>query len=172
MNYGVRLDFLNAQVDAQDIAAGPFTPARTSMPSRTCRTGRISIRAFGVAYDLFGNGKTASKPASAATSSATSYNIARAREPRCSRRVNSVTRSWAAPAGVTYAGTFNPFDDCDLFNPAANTKRPGAVQCGADHQSRASASSRHARRTTIPISSRAGTCGRTTGKARSAFSAS
>ena len=27
-NYGVRVDFLNAQVDPQDIAAGPFTPAR------------------------------------------------------------------------------------------------------------------------------------------------
>ena len=32
--------------------------------------------------------------------------------------------------GVAYTGTFNPYDDCDLFNPAANTKRPGAVQCG------------------------------------------
>ncbi len=28
VNYGVRLDFLNARVDAQNIAAGPFTPAR------------------------------------------------------------------------------------------------------------------------------------------------
>jgi hypothetical protein len=45
--------------------------------------------------------------------------------------VNTVTRSWAAPAGVTYTGSYNPFDDCDLTNPEANTKRPGAVQCGA-----------------------------------------
>ena len=45
--------------------------------------------------------------------------------------VNSTTRTWAAPAGVAYSGTFNPFDDCDLTNPAANSKRPGQVACGA-----------------------------------------
>jgi hypothetical protein len=45
--------------------------------------------------------------------------------------VNTVTRTWAPPVGVAYTGTYNPFDDCDLFNPAANSKRPGAVSCGA-----------------------------------------
>jgi hypothetical protein len=45
--------------------------------------------------------------------------------------VNNVTRTWAPPPGVVYNGTYNPFNDCDLFNPAANTKRPGQIQCGA-----------------------------------------
>ena len=44
--------------------------------------------------------------------------------------VNTVTRTWAPPAGVAYTGTYNPFDDCDLINPAANSKRPGQVSCG------------------------------------------
>jgi hypothetical protein len=44
--------------------------------------------------------------------------------------VNNVTRTWAAPAGVAYTGTYNPYDDCDLTNPAANSKRPGLVSCG------------------------------------------
>ncbi len=45
--------------------------------------------------------------------------------------VNNVTRTWAPPAGVIYNGDYNPYNDCDLFNPNANTKRPGqiAVRC-------------------------------------------
>jgi len=84
----------------------------------------------GVSYDLFGNGKTALKASVGRYVVGDSYTIARAVNPVQSS-VNSDTRTWAAPAGVTYSGTYNPFDDCDLLNPAANTKRPGAVQCGA-----------------------------------------
>src|SRR4029434_6615474 len=58
-----------------------------------------------------------------------SYTIARLVNPVQSS-VNSVTRTWAAPAGVTYTGTYNPLVDCDLLNPAANTRRPGEVACG------------------------------------------
>ena len=59
-----------------------------------------------------------------------SYTIARAVNPVQSS-VNIVTRTWAPPPGVIYVGTYNPYNDCDLFNPAANTKRPGQIQCGA-----------------------------------------
>jgi len=58
-----------------------------------------------------------------------SYTIARAVNPVQST-VNQVTRTWAPPAGVVYNGTYNPFDDCDLSNPAANSRRPGQVTCG------------------------------------------
>jgi len=40
--------------------------------------------------------------------------------------VNTVTRTWASPTG-----TLNPFLDCDLTNPAANSRVPGQVGCGA-----------------------------------------
>jgi hypothetical protein len=79
---------------------------------------------FGIAYDLTGDGKTAIKTSIGRYVIGESYTIARALNPMQST-VNKVMRTWAAPAGVTYTGTYNPFDDCDLFNPNANTKRPG-----------------------------------------------
>ena len=40
-------------------------------------------------------------------------------------------RTWAPPAGVIYTGTYNPFNDCDLFNPPPTPNVPGQIQCGA-----------------------------------------
>jgi Carboxypeptidase regulatory-like domain len=130
MNYGVRLDMLKAQVDAQDIAAGPFTPAHHFDAIQNVPNWKDVDPRVGVSYDLFGNGKTAIKGSIGRYVVGDSYTIARSVNPVQSS-VNSVTRTWAAPAGVVYSGTYNPFDDCDLLNPAANSKRPGAVQCGA-----------------------------------------
>jgi hypothetical protein len=42
MNYGVRADFLNAQVDAQDIQAGPFT----RRPSLRCDQERAELEGY------------------------------------------------------------------------------------------------------------------------------
>ena len=130
MNYGVRLDMLKASVDSQSIGAGPFTPARNFEKIEGVPNWKDIDPRFGAAYDLFGNGKTAIKGSIGRYVVADSYTIARAVNPVQST-VNQVTRTWAPPAGVAYAGTFNPFDDCDLTNPAANSKRPGAVSCGA-----------------------------------------
>ncbi|HZI80271.1 MAG TPA: TonB-dependent receptor [Vicinamibacterales bacterium] len=130
MNYGVRLDMLKATVDEQSIGAGPFTPARDFGKIENVPNWRDIDPRFGVSYDLFGDGKTAIKGSIGRYVVADAYTIARAVNPVQST-VNSVTRTWAPPAGVAYAGTYNPFDDCDLTNPAANTKRPGAVSCGA-----------------------------------------
>jgi hypothetical protein len=137
MNYGVRLDFLNARVDAQDIAAGPFTPAHHFDAVENAPNWKDIDPRVGVSYDLFGNGKTALKASVGRYVIGDSYTIARAVNPVQSS-VNSTTRTWSAIArdpvtGVLlpYTGTYNPFDDCDLQNPAANSKRPGVVQCGA-----------------------------------------
>jgi carboxypeptidase family protein len=130
MNYGVRLDFLNSQVDAQDIAAGPFTPAHHFDAIKNVPNWKDIDPRFGVSYDLFGNGKTALKASVGRYVVGDAYTIARFVNPVQSS-VNNVTRSWAAPAGVVYNGTYNPYNDCDLTNPAANSKRPGQVQCGA-----------------------------------------
>jgi hypothetical protein len=130
MNYGVRVDFLTASVDEQHIGAGPFTPARDFGKIENVPNWKDIDPRFGASYDLFGDGKTAIKGSIGRYVVADSYTIARAVNPVQST-VNSVTRTWAPPAGVAYAGTYNPFDDCDLTNPNANTKRPGAVACGA-----------------------------------------
>jgi hypothetical protein len=130
MNYGVRLDMLKAQVDSQQIAAGPFTPARSFDAVKDVPNWKDIDPRFGVSYDLFGDGRTALKGSIGRYVVGESYTIARAVNP-VQTTVNTVTRSWAPPTGVAYTGTYNPYLDCDLTNPNANTKRPGEVLCGA-----------------------------------------
>lgn len=130
LNYGVRLDMLKAQVDEQSLPAGPFTPARNFTAVENVPNWKDIDPRFGVSWDVFGDGKTAVKGSIGRYVVGESYTLARAVNP-VQATVNNVTRTWAAPAGVAYTGTYNPYDDCDLTNPAANTKRPGAVNCGA-----------------------------------------
>ena len=124
LNYGVRLDFLNTGVDAQEITAGPFTPARRFDRIDNVPNWKDVDPRIGGAYDLFGDGRTAIKAHVGRYVVGDSYTIARAVNPVQST-VNSVTRTWSDPSG-----TFNPFNDCDLANPAANSKYPGQVGCG------------------------------------------
>ncbi len=114
-NYGVRLDFLNASVDAQDIAAGPFTPARSYPGISNVPNWKDIDPRFGVAYDLFGNGKTALKASIGRYVVADGYTIARAVNPEQST-INSTTRTWNGDP----AGQLDPRLDCNLANPLAN----------------------------------------------------
>jgi hypothetical protein len=125
LNYGVRADFLSSRVDAQDIVAGPFTPARHFDSIDNVPNWKDIDPRVGAAYDLFGDGKTALKGHIGRYVVGDSYTIARALNPVQST-VNNVTRTWSDPSG-----TFNPFNDCDLSNPAANSRYPGQVGCGA-----------------------------------------
>jgi hypothetical protein len=113
VNYGVRIDFLNARVDEQTIGAGPFTPARNFGAVENVPNWKDVDPRVGIAWDLFGDGKTAIKASVGRYVVADSYTIARAVNPMQST-VNSVTRTWTATT------TYNPFNDCNLANPAAN----------------------------------------------------
>ena len=112
-NYGVRIDFLKSAVDPQDIAAGPFTPARHYDGIEAVPNWKDISPRFGVAYDLFGNGKTAVKASVGRYVVADAYTIARAVNPMFST-INQTTRTWNATT------TYNPFNDCNLRNPLAN----------------------------------------------------
>ncbi len=125
MNYGVRLDFLNAMVEAQSLPAGPFMPARSFEEVRDVPNWKDVDPRFGVAYDLTGNGKTAVKASIGRYVIAQSYGISSPANP-VNSSVNNTTRTWADPSG-----TFNPFNDCDLTNFAANSRYPGQAACGA-----------------------------------------
>jgi hypothetical protein len=122
MNYGVRLDYLKASVDPQDIAAGPFTPARHYDGKSNVPNWKDFDPRFGVAYDLFGNGKTALKASIGRYVIADAYTIARALNPEFST-INQTSRPWNSDPG----GQLDPRLDCDLANPAAN-RSCGAMQ--------------------------------------------
>ncbi len=62
VNYGVRLEYFNGEITEQTAPAGRFVPARAlRRRSRACRAGPTVTPRFGVAYDLFGNARTALK---------------------------------------------------------------------------------------------------------------
>jgi hypothetical protein len=115
MNYGVRIDFLKAAVDPQDIAAGPFTPARHYDGIDNVPNWKDIDPRFGVAYDLFGNGKTAIKGSIGRYVIADAYTVARLVNPEAAFG-NTTTRTWNADP----AGQLDPRLDCNLQNPLAN----------------------------------------------------
>jgi hypothetical protein len=80
LNYGLRWETVNAQNDAYEVPAGRFTPARTVAAVENVPNWSDWAPRFSMAYDLFGNAKTAIKyslnryNAAAATSLAFSFN--------------------------------------------------------------------------------------------------
>ena len=80
VNAGLRFDHINASVNAQTAEAGRFVPARSFPEIPNLQNWNDLSPRFGVAYDLFGDGKTAVKASlseyvqNAATGYAGSYN--------------------------------------------------------------------------------------------------
>jgi Carboxypeptidase regulatory-like domain len=120
LNLGVRADFLNAQVDAQNLPAGRFVPARAFEEIENAPNWQDVSPRLGAAYNLFGNGRTAVKATLGRYVVGESYGIARGVNPVQST-VPSATRTWDDnfyPAGDPRRGNFVP--DCDLRIVTAN----------------------------------------------------
>lgn len=107
-NYGVRFDYMSGYVPAQDTAATRFIPARhfdrvDGLPNWKDFSPRV-----GVAYDLFGNGRTALKFNIGRYVTKEGTGIADGLNP-INTSVNQVARNWADTNG-------NFIPDCDLTN--------------------------------------------------------
>ena len=80
LNYGLRWENVNAQNDAYDVPGGRFTPARSVPAVKDVPNWSDWAPRFSMAYDLFGNARTAVKyslnryNSAAATSLAYSFN--------------------------------------------------------------------------------------------------
>jgi hypothetical protein len=94
LNGGIRLEWLNSGVDAQDVGAGRYVPARhfdgvNNAPDFFNVSPRV-----GVAYDLFGNGKTALKFSAGKYSTPLTVSLARDLNPLTD---TSIALPWTDP---------------------------------------------------------------------------
>jgi hypothetical protein len=113
LNLGVRADFFNAYAEPQSLEAGPFVPAREFPGVYDVPNWKDVSPRLGVAYDLFGNGRTAIKGNFGGFPLASGITrFTRPVNPMQSS-VNNVNRSWADANG-----NYSP--DCDLTNRFAN----------------------------------------------------
>ena len=112
LNYGVRYDYLNAYNPAQCVQAGRFLPQRCFDEVVNVPNWHDMVPRFGIAYDLFGNGRTALKGTFSKYVVGQGIRIAQDANP-VNTSVVSATRTW-----TDTNGNFVP--DCNLLAPAAN----------------------------------------------------
>src|SRR4029079_16720917 len=122
LNLGIRFDYQNAYVPAQDLPAITFVAARHYDAINNVPNWKDLSPRLGAAYDLFGNGKTVVRANYAKYLASESTNMATLNN-HVNTSVNSASRGWTDTNG-------NFFPDCNLSNPNAQTV-PGGDTCGS-----------------------------------------
>jgi len=122
VNAGVRFDYFDGSVPAQNVPAGLYVPAR-SFPNPISNVPNwkdISPR-FGVSYDLFGNGKTALKATASRYVTFQLNQITDAVNP-VTTTSNSATRAWTDENGdgIPQGDPLNPLPNGELIGPLTN----------------------------------------------------
>jgi hypothetical protein len=93
LNAGIRFDYLNNRVDAQDAPGGTWIGPRHFDALENVPNFKDIGPRVGVAYDLFGNGKTALKASVSRYVQTSTVGTARQLNPLATS-VNSTTRTW------------------------------------------------------------------------------
>jgi hypothetical protein len=127
VNAGVRWEWLNAGILAQSAPAGAWVPARTYAPVPNLPDWKTIVPRIGLAYDLFGKGKTVLRASASKYEDSQSVAYAQTVDPMF---LTSETCTWNAPAGTTEAAmatsgssivAASTFTNCTGFNGAVNT---------------------------------------------------
>jgi hypothetical protein len=118
-NLGLRYDYLHAWVPAQTRPAGYFTPEYSFDKLDNVPKWRDISPRLGIAYDLFGNGKTAVKAQFGRYIEAESLSIAQATNPVNAIVINA-TRNWTDPNFDPTMKTSAYTPPCDLRIPTLN----------------------------------------------------
>src|SRR6266568_4306149 len=118
LNLGLRYSMYDATIPAQHLPAGPWVPVRDYPEVKHSPHWQNLNPRLGVAFDLFGDGKTALK----ASLGRYSYrDVGVAVDIPSANTPQNVTRSWndtTFPVGDPRRGNYVP--DCDLKNPQPN----------------------------------------------------
>ncbi len=112
LNLGARYDYLRSSVPAQDVPASRFLLARHFDPVGQVLGWHDLSPRLGLAYDLFGNGRTAFKAGVNRYVASEGTGTTDANNPVLTS-VISATRNWTDTNG-------NFLPDCDFSNPASN----------------------------------------------------
>ena len=112
INMGVRMDYFNGYVPAQELVATQFVAARSFDEVKNAPDWTDVNPRLGVSYDLLGDGRTALKMSLGRYVGKMGTNVAEALNP-VNTSVNNITRSWSDDNG-----DFLP--DCDLTNFTSN----------------------------------------------------
>jgi hypothetical protein len=117
LNLGLRFDYQNAFVPAQNLAAVRFAPDRVYDAIYDVPNWKDLSPRIGGSWDVSGNGKTAVKASISRYVAADATGFASRNNP-VNTSVNAATRTWGDANG-------NFVPDCDLSSPMANG------ECGA-----------------------------------------
>jgi hypothetical protein len=135
VNAGLRWDYLNNEVGAQDAPGGTWIGPRhfdalTNVPNYKDLSPRL-----GVAYDLFGNGKTAVKATLSRYVLTSSVGTARLLNP-LNTSVNSATRSWQDTNhdGIPQLSELGPLSNNAFGQVSIATRYDPQTITGFDHR--------------------------------------
>ena len=112
LNLGLRFDYFNGFVPETRLAAGPFVPERDFARVDCVPCWKDINPRLGLAWNVFGTGKTALKAGIGRYVEADRYYTQRDNNP-VQTSVNTTTRTWTDL-------NQNLLPDCDLANPLAN----------------------------------------------------
>lgn len=121
LNVGLRYDWYSSYYPEQTLGPGPLVPNRSlTFPETEGLNFRDITPRIGLAYDLFGNGKTALKMNVGRYVTALGIGGGALGEDAAPavRLANTITRSWNDRGGLGVDRDFVP--QCDLTNPLAN----------------------------------------------------